>query len=321
SKDNDKKGKEAKGDDDEDEEEDDDVPLTEDEILELAPFINPSYLKPSVIAQANEKFVSESSIQLTHFLRTDLATAISEATTKADIADQFLPSNPDKPLLGLPPVPDYEKGVGSRVGKDELLPDENVVGGLVANDPVGVLFNRLRHELFSSTAFRRFIYLVTSLKTVSGRCRVRRFRPGIDYTLATSTMKKEKPVHDDEDEMHDDDEDEDDGMDGILDATLCFVHDKSRLTKSIWESDDVGGFECFMAPDEGNDDPAQYRVADAGDGYGNSVGDGGALLNVSASSNTLSLVMREPGVMKFVKYVGARAPGSRWDIAYEYRFE
>ena len=42
------------------------------------------------------------------------------------------------------------------------------------------------------------------------------------------------------------------------------------------------------------------------------------LLSVSASFNTLSLVYRDPGTMKFVKYVGSGAPSSRWDIALEY---
>ena len=42
------------------------------------------------------------------------------------------------------------------------------------------------------------------------------------------------------------------------------------------------------------------------------------MLSVSASFNTLSLVYRDPGTMKFVKYVGSGAPSSRWDIALEY---
>lgn len=29
-------------------------------------------------------------------------------------------------------------------------------------------------------------------------------------------------------------------------------------------------------------------------------------------------VMRDAGVMRFVKYVNAQAPGSRWDVAGEY---
>lgn len=38
------------------------------------------------------------------------------------------------------------------------------------------------------------------------------------------------------------------------------------------------------------------------------------LLSVSAGSNELSLVLRDRGVLKFVKYVSANAPGSRCSI-------
>lgn len=41
-------------------------------------------------------------------------------------------------------------------------------------------------------------------------------------------------------------------------------------------------------------------------------------MSVSPGANVLSLVMRDEGIMRFVKYVSAAAPGSRWDIAMEY---
>ena len=43
------------------------------------------------------------------------------------------------------------------------------------------------------------------------------------------------------------------------------------------------------------------------------------LLSVSASNNTLSLVYRDPGTMRFVKYVSSSAPSSRYDICMEYQ--
>ena len=52
---------------------------------------------------------------------------------------------------------------------------------------------------------------------------------------------------------------------------------------------------------------------------GNDEEEDGALLSVSATCNTLNLVLRGPGTMKFVKFVSAAAPGSRWDIALEYK--
>ena len=45
------------------------------------------------------------------------------------------------------------------------------------------------------------------------------------------------------------------------------------------------------------------------------------LLSVSATFNTLSLVHRDEGLMRFVKYVGHLAPSSRWDVAMQYTVE
>ena len=39
---------------------------------------------------------------------------------------------------------------------------------------------------------------------------------------------------------------------------------------------------------------------------------------MTPSYNTLNVVLRDEGVMRFVKYLGASAGGSRWDIAAEY---
>lgn len=38
------------------------------------------------------------------------------------------------------------------------------------------------------------------------------------------------------------------------------------------------------------------------------------VLNVSAAFNSLNLVMRDEGLMKFIKYLGCDAPSSRWDL-------
>ena len=45
------------------------------------------------------------------------------------------------------------------------------------------------------------------------------------------------------------------------------------------------------------------------------------VLNVCATANSLNLVLRDEGLMRFVKYVSGRAPGSRWDVAMEYQPE
>ena len=43
--------------------------------------------------------------------------------------------------------------------------------------------------------------------------------------------------------------------------------------------------------------------------------DGGIVLSVSPSFNTLSIALRDEGAMRFIKYVSKSAPSGRWDIA------
>lgn len=99
-----------------------------------------------------------------------------------------------------------------------------------------------------------------------------------------------------------------------------------------------------MAPHEEEDDPAVYRSGPAKkknssngtNGHAESESkeeeameeveeddededeDDGTLLTVQPGFNRLLLVLRDEGVMRFVKYVSAAAEGSRWDICGEF---
>jgi len=91
-----------------------------------------------------------------------------------------------------------------------------------------------------------------------------------------------------------------------------------------------------MAPHDEDDDPAVYRsgsskksqINDASSsrdhsdaaGTGEEVDeeDESTLLTVQPSFNRLLLVLRDEGVMRFVKYVSAAAAGSRWDVCGEF---
>jgi hypothetical protein len=100
-----------------------------------------------------------------------------------------------------------------------------------------------------------------------------------------------------------------------------------------------------MAPHDEEDDPAVYRSGShgksaqnghgrtgngngsAGSSHGNGENDvensdeeddDGTLLTVQPGFNHLLLVLRDEGVMRFVKYVSAAAEGSRWDVCGEY---
>ena len=51
--------------------------------------------------------------------------------------------------------------------------------------------------------------------------------------------------------------------------------------------------------------------------YRPDVSGGSGVLNVPAINNALSIVLCEPGIMDFVKYVSNDAPSERYDVRYE----
>lgn len=101
-----------------------------------------------------------------------------------------------------------------------------------------------------------------------------------------------------------------------------------------WDGGDVGGFECFIEADDDAETAEaaevyrQEKEEEAGEEEEKDMTtadktknrkEQSTLLSVSARTNSLSLVLRDEGIMKFVKYVSANAPGSRWDVATEYK--
>lgn len=114
----------------------------------------------------------------------------------------------------------------------------------------------------------------------------------------------------------------------------------------VWEDGEVGAFECYIEADQDADDAEAAEVykldysskpaatkptkqpakrssdeedEDEDEEEEEEGGDAEkALLSVSARHNSLSLVLRDEGLMKFIKYTSANAPGSRYDISLEY---
>jgi len=268
--------------------------LSEGDINFLSQYMNKAYLSTESMNEIQKRFENESSVQLRHFLLDEWNTKITTTMNDEDTRDKL---GNDRPAL------DYQVGITNKwraVGpahKQRFLQyddDESKEYTTATNNSnTGEYLYHIRHTLFKSTAFGKWLGYITSLDYPLGqRGRVRRFRPGLDYTVAHYGVLT---TH------------------SVLDATLCFCagngeqctfdEETNELIGSdddaIWESGDVGGFECYIAADEGGgEDDDNGRDAEYDDE------DDTRLLSVSASNNTLSLVYRDPGTMRFVKYVG-----------------
>lgn len=355
----------------------------------LALYVNETYLTKTSMEEIRERFEEDSSVQLRHFFRTSWNQQIKQAIEGHDNNDDAEDSRPKVGEKGY-----YEWGASDEwkiVGpphKQRYLEYQaknenngsarkNASAAAASRDPLaqalppqttsaGLLMDRLKEKVMQSPAFGRYLNYVTSLGVPTGyKGQVRRFRPGLDYTVAHYGILTQTAV---------------------LDATICFAAgtggvgapsssaespedteptstkceeaDKAEMNESdqededideadvYWQSDDVGGFECYIEADdfehkdEDNDNEqqaeedeeidmkedngdseeaatAQASSSEAADEY--NAEDDTNLLSVSASNNTLSLVYRDPGTMRFIKYVGSRAPSSRWDISMVYQ--
>ena len=385
--------------------------LTEEDTAILALYINPQYLKPETIHSVNELFCEQSSLQLKDFLNVQIADKI-----------KFLIDNTDQEEnLGNGHYPElYSVGTSDRwivkgsshkrrylqyqaPDSDTLYDEVNAYLASTSTEDradkgqlIGSILSLLQHKLFQHPVFTKYLRVITELVPTSYRSEVRRFRPGLDYTVAHYGGMTKEPR---------------------LDATLCFVKDdyssggggvaaganvatsdgddddeEEGEDEGPWSSGDVGGFECYIEAEEGDDnaeaaevfqssysassskkwsasshtqdaisadehvhkkakttasatttatasttDNGEYQGAgDQEDGHDdedddddddeesesstNKGEDSTSLLSISPGFNVLNLVMRDDRVMRFIKYVSANAPSSRYDVSVEYEY-
>ncbi|KAJ2774580.1 putative component of NuA3 histone acetyltransferase complex, partial [Coemansia nantahalensis] len=243
----------------------------------LRPFVNPEYLDPVIVRQAADRFADKSHITLGAFLNAETAATLEQALRAADARDGI---EPDRPRITAHGAGEDEswRAAGPPVVRRFLHLAGESASPLAA----------LRDGLFNTPAFARWLAAVTGLALCARRGLVRRFRPGLDYTLATP-----------------------DGTTApVLDAVLCLA-----ARPAAWADGAVGGYHCYIDAgdgDESNDGSVYRATTDDNDAV---------LLTNPAAWNTLCLALREPGVVNFVKYVSAAAPGSRWDVSYEFQAE
>ncbi|CAD6885725.1 unnamed protein product [Tilletia laevis] len=395
--------------------------LSKDDVAFLSNFVNPAYLRMQTQAVLFERFGDDSHVLLSDVLKKDIADALDAALRSADAQDGFhwwLSSSSSGGEKGFEAVSmrPHQTGVderwsitgpphrrrylsldaatdasssqasGAPLSTNPSLP----ASGLPLQDPPALL-SLLRTALLPSPAFRAFLANITQLVPLALRTtEARRFRPGLDYTLAEAeaegevvldvcldltpqvwtearrvasgssaakgpkglgAKKQKKPAT------------SNGASSAAGDASLNAPPKKiAKELERRWASGEVGGWECYMAPQEGEDDPAVYgsgsskAKADeeangkeddkvegkegeadmAVDGAEGDDGDedmeddddeeeddddddfDGVLLNLTPSFNSLSVVLRDEGVMRFIKYLGAAAGTSRWDVKGEW---
>ncbi|KAF5241226.1 hypothetical protein FAUST_3908 [Fusarium austroamericanum] len=176
-----------------------------------------------------------------------------------------------------------------------------------------------------SRQFRQWLQMATKTTVESADLLARRFRRGLDYTLATGHEGKARveinlgftPTsgwgEDEEEESEDEQNDEDakgKGKNKNKGKGKVKAIEKKNKNEEVPE---VGGQEIFMSgDDDADEDAAVYKTG----------GDDDNILFFQAPSwNKMTIVLRDSGVLKFVKYISKSAKGDRWDISGAFEVE
>lgn len=143
------------------------------------------------------RFVEESSLELHSFLSAPLADKLEKELAESDARDGFGPHREAR-------IPPHEAGVGGAwqlQGPPHkwrycvLKPREDngrfeAVFPVSAHSSPDEIVRRLQDELFPSSAFRAWLANVSHLLPLRYFSEARRYRPGLDYTLATSEERE-----------------------------------------------------------------------------------------------------------------------------------
>lgn len=271
----------------------------------LAQYINPVLLRPANLEAMQKQFVEESIVELTDFLHPTVAERVRKALRAAEVDVETPPTAaeiaapwkcaipPHKQRFmyidGKAPFETSEAGIEfvNRVGPQQFPNFEMVATSNGADSELVDVA-----KFITSLAFKKWLAQVTALVTTSEQVLVRRFRPGHDFILATPTDRELARGLE---------------VNALLEATLNLT--PTAYNDKTWALGEFGGYElCMARPEEfeEDDDPAVYQQL---------LGDDLVLYLSQCSWNSLTLMLRDPTVLKFVKYVSINARGLRWDVS------
>lgn len=164
------------------------TPLTAEEVAFLAPYFHPQYLQSKTLAVLSQQFAEASVLMLEKFLHADLASALETALATKDTSDGL--DFASRSTQGAKKIPDMRVGhdvdgwevIGPSTRQRYLALDP--ASPAPAPDSPTATIHKLLTEVLPSDAFRSWLGLITSYIPIAHKLEARRFRPGLDYTLA-----------------------------------------------------------------------------------------------------------------------------------------
>ncbi|KAK3497699.1 Oxoglutarate and iron-dependent oxygenase degradation C-term-domain-containing protein [Neurospora hispaniola] len=305
--------------------EDEENTFDEADLEFLLKYLAPTYLTPDTIENIADHFEEQFSITLSDILHPKFAAKIKEYVEAQEA--KKLPEGSEE----------IEKSGAWKVARPPhkhrflyLQPGEE-------NAPDSPI-KELLDVLLPSRQFRLWLQMATR-STIEGHdLLARRFRHGKDYTLATGHDGKARlelnigltPTdgwgdveEEDEDEEEEEESDEEEAKGkgkGKGKATSNGSSKDKGKGKAVEKNEkaeeetvEVGGHEVYMAGDDDEDEDAAI--------YKSSEDDDNILFFQAAAWNKMTLVLRDSGTLRFVKYVSRAAKGDRWDVSGSYEIE
>ncbi|KHN99955.1 2-oxoglutarate and Fe(II) dioxygenase domain containing protein 1 [Metarhizium album ARSEF 1941] len=273
----------------------------------LLRYIAPTYLTPDTLDQVSQHFGENSSITLSDILSKKFSRRLKHHIQEQE--EQALPRD-SKAIEKATPwkvskPPHKHRYLYQRPSEPDQLRTSQ------EESPITELLD----ILLPSRQFRHWLQIATGCTVESHDLVARRFRRGSDYTLATGHDGKPRleiglgmtPTTgwgDDDQEAKEEPEAKGEGK-GKGKAKSV----EEPPSKLAGEDDQVGGVEIYMAGDDDDVDDEDAAV------YKSSSDDDNILFFQAASWNKLTIVLRDRGALKFVKYVSRKAKGDRWDIS------
>ncbi|ODV64820.1 Fe II, 2-oxoglutarate-dependent dioxygenase [Hyphopichia burtonii NRRL Y-1933] len=280
----------------------------------LSKYINPLYLNGANLKQLNEMFMNESVVEINDIIKPEYANLLKESIIKHELEEKVPSNSKEVKAPWKTAIPPHKQRYLYMDGKSSFEPTESMIKHInhvgtqelpnfnllknTTNETTDQLLLEL-NSFMKSISFKKWLILITSLIPTSDQIITRRFRPGHDFILATTTDKN--LARDGKDELN-----------VLLEATLNLT--PTAQDPKNWESGEFGGYELCMAlnkdeddDDFEDDDPAVYKASSADDDS--------VLYTSQCKWNSLCLMLRDPLVLKFVKYVSINAKGSRWDVS------
>ncbi|OAP55586.1 hypothetical protein AYL99_10559 [Fonsecaea erecta] len=319
--------------------------LTEQDLTFLLHYMTPSYLTPDMIEDFSSSFADMSVLQLEEFFNPAFAAELKDYIHKVEREEKStvpMSSKSHHPSTWKVARPPHKQRYAYLQTGEALHRDKCPISRILA-------------DLIHSHAFKKWLALVTGLKTnslIRQSAIARRFRRGKDYALAypyhgeTPRLEFTISITPSEGWERDGDADEPEhrklaagvqkqanGRRSSINASEDQNMKNGKATAvekiSVSTSSEIefGGEEVYMAGDDdeedgllnGSDsqplpsvgkkparDPAVYRAGDDEDD--------GILFANPPAWNKFSIVLRDKGTLRFVKYVSQAARGDRWDL-------